>query len=88
MNFNKKPYIFLHAYLGDERLHNAALVGHVPDHLGHVVGGGADERGPEHDRQVVDVHLGGHEQHLVPFEEYTIHTCDEIETILLENGLK
>ena len=27
-------------------------------------------------------------KHLLPFSEYKIHTYDEIETILLENGLK
>ena len=27
-------------------------------------------------------------KHLLPFSEYKIHTFDEIETILLENGLK
>ena len=27
-------------------------------------------------------------KHLLPFSEYKIHNYDEIETILLENGLK
>ena len=27
-------------------------------------------------------------KHLLPFSEYKIHTYDEIETILLEKGLK
>ena len=44
--------------------------------LGELHGGGQQTRG-----------WGGDLNNLLPFSEYKIHTFEEIETILLENGL-
>lgn len=45
-------------HMQDERLHYFVSVGHVGDHVGHVVLGRPDQSGTEHQGQVSWLHLG------------------------------
>lgn len=45
------------AHILNERLHYLVLVRHVCHHMGHIVVGGAHQRGTEHDGQVPRFHL-------------------------------
>jgi hypothetical protein len=50
-------------YIVDERLDNAALIGHMRDHSGHVIITGSHDGRSEHECEIARLHLKSWHNH-------------------------